>query len=138
MINPLPSFQLAEQLREHHILVSASFREACSNSLIEGIHCGCIPVARNTSSQPEIINKTGILFEGPEDVLNAIELTAVKYEELKEKLNLPKLKEIGQRYYDFCLKVHEEQDHKDNQLSFGRALSFKWSELQFMIEQRFG
>ena len=138
LINPLPSFQLAEQLREHHIFVSASFREACSNSLIEGIHCGCIPVARNTSSHPEIINEAGTLFEGPEDVLNAIDQTAVKYGELKENLRLPKLIEIGQRYYDFCSKVHAGQHLREKKLSFVSALSFKWSELQFRIEQRFG
>ena len=32
MIKPLSSIQLAKQLREHHIFVSASFREACSYS----------------------------------------------------------------------------------------------------------
>ena len=138
LINPLPSSQLAEQLRDHHIIVSASFREACSNSLIEGIHCGCIPVARHTSSHHEIIKENGILFEGPEDVLNAIDRAAIIYEELKDKLILPKLVEIGQRYYDFCVKVHRGQHQRDKKLSFCEALSFKWSELQFMFEKKFG
>ena len=66
------------------------------------------------------------------------EIDCKAIEELKEKLHLPKLIEIGQRYYDFCRKVHAEQHLREKKLSFGSALSFKWSELQFIIEQKFG
>ena len=136
LINPLPSLQLAEQLRKHHLYISASFREACSNSLLEAMHCGCIPIARNTSSHPEIIANNGVLFEDKGDVLNAIDQAAKKYEKLKAKSHLPSITEIGQRYYQFCEKVEKERDPKKKKFSFSKALSFKWSELLFRIEQK--
>lgn len=137
LINPLPSKELAKQLRKHHFFISTSLREACSNSLLEAMHCGCIPIARNNSSHPEIVANTGVLFDGPEDVLNAVDNAVEKYEELKEKLHLPSIKEIGQRYYKFCEKVWKERDPNKKNITLFRALSFKWYELQYKIENRF-
>ena len=138
LINSLPSLQLAEILREHHLFVTASFREACSNSLLEAMHCGCIPIARNTSSHPDIVADAGVLFDGQDDVLKAIDQAAENYEEFKAKSHLPSITEIGQRYYEFCLKVHEEQNPKERDFSFWRALSFLWDEFQIRIEKRLG
>jgi len=137
LIGPLPSQELAKQLRKHHLFISTSFREACSNSLLEAMHCGCIPIARNNSSHPEIIADAGVLFEGSEDILNAIDNAVEKYEKLKLKLNLPSIEEIGQRYYQFCEKVWKERDPKKKKITIFRALLFKWYELQFKIENRF-
>ena len=138
LINSLPSFHLAEQLRNHHIFVSSSLREACSNSLLEAMHCGCIPIARNTSSNPEIIANSGVLFEDQSDILNAIDRAVLNYDEFKEKNILPSIQNIGERYLKFCTKVHEGKNSKFKKITFLNAISFKWSEIQFKIEQRIG
>ena len=136
LINALPSLELANQLRKHHLFISSSFREACSNSLLEAIHCGCIPVVRNNSSHPEIIAKAGVLYNGPEDILKAIDYATEKYEYFKEKSHMLSIDEIGQRYYQFCKRVQTEREPKNKNISLLKALSFKWSELQFRIENR--
>ena len=138
LINSLPSLQLAEHLRNHHFFVSASFREACSNSLLEAMHCGCVPIARNNSSHPEIIADAGVLFEGQADILTAIERAAENYEEFKAKNILPSIQDVGERYFKFCTKVHEGKDTSMKNFSFVKAISFIWSEIQFKIEQRLG
>jgi len=138
LINSLPSLQLAEHLRNHHLFVFASLREACSNSLLEAMHCGCVPIARNTSSNPEIIANSGVLFEDQSDILNAIDLAAESYDVYKEKNLLPSIQNIGERYIKFCEKVHQKKNPKLKNLSFTKAISFKWSEIQFKIEQRLG
>ena len=63
VIEPLPSSELAEQLRQHDIFIFASKIEACSNSLLEALHCGLPAVARNTSSNPEVLGSNGVLFD---------------------------------------------------------------------------
>lgn len=75
-IPPLPSNELADELRKHHIFLQASHFEACSNSLIEAINCGLVPVVRNNSSHPEIVGDSGILYEGIEDIIKAIDSAA--------------------------------------------------------------
>ena len=75
-IEPLPSAALAEELRNHDIFLQASHLEACSNSLIEAMNCGLVPVARNNSSHPEIVNEAGVLYEGVEDVIAALDTAA--------------------------------------------------------------
>ena len=63
MLGKLDSTELAEQLREHDIFIFASEREACSNSLLEALHCGLPVVCRDSSSNPEVVKKGGIFFD---------------------------------------------------------------------------
>ncbi len=138
LTDPLPSPQVAEQLRDHHLFISASFLEACSNSLLEAVHCGCVPVARDTSSHPEMIEKSGVLFQDSSDILDAIDTAAEQYSVLKANLKLPTLEEIGTRYYEFCQTVHEECPNKEKSLTFLKAVSFKLDSFRFQVEQRLG
>jgi glycosyltransferase involved in cell wall biosynthesis len=77
-IQPLPSNELADELRKHHIFLQASHLEACSNSLIEAINCGLVPVVRNNSSHPEIVGDSGILYDGIKDIKEAIDSAATR------------------------------------------------------------
>ncbi len=71
-IHPLTSQNLANELRCHDIFLQTSHLEACSNGLIEAMSCGLVPVARNNSSHPEIVGLSGVLYEGVNDVIEAI------------------------------------------------------------------
>ena len=55
MIQPQESLKLSQILKDHHIYIFCSKLEACSNSLLEAIHCGLAIIARNSSSNPELI-----------------------------------------------------------------------------------
>jgi len=68
VIKPLPSSELAKQLRQHDIFIFASKIEACSNSLLEALHCGLPAVARNSSSNPEILFKGGEVYNKYADI----------------------------------------------------------------------
>ena len=103
---PLPSGELADELRSHDIFLQASHLEACSNSLIEAMNCGLFPVARNNSSHPEIVSGIGILYEGTEDVIAALNMAVERC--LKnslgknEKITMPR---SGRAYLDFAAGV---------------------------------
>lgn len=75
-IPPVPSQMLADELHRHDIFLQASHLEACSNSLIEAMNCGLVPVARNNSSHPEIVGDAGVLYDGVDDVIAAIDTAA--------------------------------------------------------------
>jgi glycosyltransferase involved in cell wall biosynthesis len=105
-INPLASSMLAEELRRHHIFLQASHLEACSNSLIEAMNCGLVPVARNNSSHPEIVGKVGVLFEGIDDVVDAIRAAAQGRADyianMSQEITIAK---AGRAYLDFAVAM---------------------------------
>ncbi len=105
-IEPLPSTALASELRNHDIFLQASHLEACSNSLIEGMSCGLVPVARNNSSHPEIVDDAGVLFEGIEDIIAAIDAAAKDPSPYLEKRNHKvTMTYAGRAYLDFAEEV---------------------------------
>jgi glycosyltransferase involved in cell wall biosynthesis len=58
--------ELAELMNQHKILVIPSRSrppEALSVVTLEGIACGCVPVASRQGGLPDAVGETGILFE---------------------------------------------------------------------------
>jgi glycosyltransferase involved in cell wall biosynthesis len=107
-IAPIPSAALADELRNHDIFLQASHLEACSNSLIEAMNCGLVPVAKNNSSHPEIVDEAGVLFEGIEDVIAAIDVAAkgqAKY--LAKRSHRITMDCAGRAYLDFASEVSQ-------------------------------
>jgi glycosyltransferase involved in cell wall biosynthesis len=106
-IPPLHSEGLAHKLRNHDILIFASKIETCSNSLLEALHCGLPVVARNNSSQPEIVGKGGKLFEGKEDILSAIDSVASDIDYYRKSIDVSDILEVGMLYYNFCRDIYQ-------------------------------
>lgn len=103
---PIPSVALADELRNHDIFLQASHLEACSNSLIEAMNCGLVPVARNNSSHPEIVDEAGVLFEGIEDVIPAIDAAAKgRAAYLAKRSQKITMACAGRAYLDFAKEV---------------------------------
>ena len=104
VIKILPSRELAEKLRQNDIFIFASKIEACSNSLLEALHCGLPAIVRNTTSNPEILNGNGELFQGKKDILEKIDDMAKNI--LKFRFNnLVSLNQIALEYKQFCEKI---------------------------------
>lgn len=107
VIEPLPSLELAEQLRSHDIFIFASENEACSNSLLEAQHCGLSAVVRNTSSNPEILSNRGEVFKGEKDILKKIDDVAEKINNYKKMfVAYIGIKEVAQLYNDFYKNIY--------------------------------
>ncbi|CAN2040225.1 Glycosyltransferase family 1 protein [Candidatus Magnetomoraceae bacterium gMMP-15] len=133
-IKPVISIELAKILREHDIFVFGSKIETCSNSLIEALHCGLSVVARNNSSQPEVIGKGGVLFNGINDILSSIDTVADNLQIYKNSIKANHLNNVGKEYYNFCRKIFIHQQQKIYRpkrwgyISWLKivALSYKW------------
>ena len=56
--------ELADCLSEHkYILVPSVWEEPYGNVVLEGMACGCIPIASNGGGMPEAVGKAGFVFE---------------------------------------------------------------------------
>lgn len=106
---PMSSEALADELRSHELFVHASHMESCSNSLIEAMNCGLVPVVRNNTSHPEIVSCGGLLFEGVDDVLSKIELAVLQQDDLRNTMRPPTLEDVGAAYLEFARRVREQK-----------------------------
>ncbi|MGZ9221518.1 MAG: glycosyltransferase family 4 protein [Anaerolineales bacterium] len=88
LLAPLPHANMAEVFRRAQIVASPSIHDGTPNSLLEGIACGCFPIAGDLESIREWItpNENGLLFDStsPQSIADTI-LLAVENKNLREK-----------------------------------------------------
>ncbi len=87
LLPPLSHSEMAETFRRAQIVASPSIHDGTPNTLLEGIACGCFPIAGDLESIREWItpNENGLLFDptDPRSIADAI-LTAIENKNLRE------------------------------------------------------
>jgi glycosyltransferase involved in cell wall biosynthesis len=88
LLAPVPHFEMAKQFRRAQIVCSPSIHDGTPNTLLEGIACGCFPIAGDLESIREWIqpNENGLLFDSndPHSIANAM-IEAIENKNLREK-----------------------------------------------------
>lgn len=91
---------MANAFRRAQIVASPSLHDGTPNTLLEGIACGCFPVAGDIESIREWItpNKNGLLFDAknPQSIAEAI-LAAIENKDLRNKAAGPNQEMIAAR-----------------------------------------
>ena len=113
---PLNSIELGQELRKHHAFITASIDDPCSNSLIEAIHCGLVPLVRDSGGHPQIVGKNGLLFDGTRDILEKIEGISQKISKSFFSHELPSIRQVGEMYLEFASKVFLERKNSKSTL----------------------
>lgn len=140
-IKPLNSKDLANQLGQHDIFITASQTDPCSNSLIEALHCGLPAIGLSDGGHPEIIGKNGLLFNNRNDIVDKIEELVKNYDYYQKNIDLSNIdfNNVGASYYNFCEKIYEECEQnayfpkQPNYFKFMKLkfLLFKWKIVHF-------
>ncbi len=85
---PLPHTQMADVFRSAQVVVSSSVHDGTPNTLLEGMACGCFPVAGDLESIREWITpgQNGLLVNAgdPDSIANAV-LLALGREDLRQE-----------------------------------------------------
>jgi glycosyltransferase involved in cell wall biosynthesis len=88
LLPPMSHFKMAETFRRAQIVASPSIHDGTPNSLLEGIACGCFPVAGDLESIREWITpgENGLLFDpaNPQSIADAL-LTSMENKNLRER-----------------------------------------------------
>jgi len=88
LLAPIPNMDMAALYRRAQILVSPSIHDGTPNTLLEGMACGCFPVAGDLVSIREWItpNENGLLFDStnPSSIADAI-IQGIENKNLREK-----------------------------------------------------
>jgi len=86
IIPPLAGKQLAEELKNHHIYVTASINEPSGNHHIEAAQCGLPILYLNSGGIPEYCDGYGVSFTNTNDFENKLNLMISEYETYKSKM----------------------------------------------------
>lgn len=97
---------LGKLLRQHHVFLFPSKIEACSNALLQGLHCGLITLAYNGSSNPELLASNGFLFNKTQEIPKLLEKIRQQYTKTLQQPDLPNIDEVAAKYLDFAQRVH--------------------------------
>lgn len=119
-INPLPSKELAEELKNSDIFITASKNDPCSNSLIEALSCGLPAVVYNGGGHPELLMDGGELFDKKEEVISKIEKIVNNYNEYQKAIPEYKMEKIAEEYlavFDKTIK-----DNRVKKINFSKYL----------------
>jgi glycosyltransferase involved in cell wall biosynthesis len=88
LLPPLPHTQMADVFRRAQIVASPSIHDGTPNTLLEGMACGCFPVAGDLESIREWITpqENGLLFDSnsPQSIADAL-ISAIENKNLREK-----------------------------------------------------
>jgi glycosyltransferase involved in cell wall biosynthesis len=100
VVPPVPSHEVAELLRQHDVYVMASRNESCSNALLEALACGLPSAYLRSGSNAELVGEAGVGFDADEGVIEAVEAVADQLCDLRERIVVPSLAEVADRYLE--------------------------------------
>lgn len=126
IFKPLSSKKLSKLYKQYNFFLTASRNDPCSNSLIEAIHCGLIPIYLNSGGHSEISKNQGISFINKKDLLRKINQLNLKK---KHDIKLKKINTIAEEYLNFIENINISRNNfffrLYNILIFGIFFLFK-------------
>jgi len=130
-IKPLLSEELALQLKQYDIYITASKNDPCSNALLEALSCGLPVIALNDGGHPEIVKIAGELFNNKEEIPQLIEKIVLNYMKYASNIKLQTINEVAQQYYEFIKKIYNKV--KNNEY-FPKKLNYlKYLKIKILI-----
>ena len=128
LIEPLDSSRLANELRNHHVYVTASMNEPGGNHQNEGALCGLPLIFRNSGSMPEYCSGYGLMFEGLRDFEIVLDQMTKEYSNWKERITQYPHR-IDQTIANY-LKLFEDLCSNRSEILADRKL---WSNLPLLL-----
>ena len=104
IISPQKSKELHKKLKKYDIYLSASKKDACSNSILEAIACGLPVIAFDDGGNPEIIKGCGELYSSRKDFILKLKKLITNYK--KYRFNILKKEDYSlDKYLKFIEKI---------------------------------
>ena len=97
---PVPSRELANELRRHDVYVAASRNDPCSNALLEALACGLPAVYLASGGHPELVGDGGLPFVSAEEVPEVLERLLGEADDRRGAIHVPSLEQVADRYLE--------------------------------------
>ncbi|MCH8526412.1 MAG: glycosyltransferase family 4 protein [Kiritimatiellae bacterium] len=102
-IPPQDSPALADLLRQHHVYLTASRNDPCSNSVLEALACGLPVLYLNSGGHPELVQNAGLPFDTPEQIPALLENLAQNLPAVQANIRVPTLTETADQYLQILM-----------------------------------
>jgi len=103
----LSTQEIAKELQNADIFITATEDDACSNSLIEAMTCGLPAIGLLSGGTPEIIRSGGELFVSELDLFPKIDKVAAEIEAYEKVVISPSYDDVCDRYYNYMSEIHD-------------------------------
>jgi glycosyltransferase involved in cell wall biosynthesis len=132
-----PTFgtELANQLQQHDIYLSASLNEPAGMHHIEGAACGLPIVFRESGALPEYCAGFGEKFLGPDDVIDALERLVKKFDSYTSALETyPYTAQLMcENYTSLFTSLHSQKERLIKERSHNHPSAFQlWLQSRFI------
>lgn len=97
-LSPITSEELAQQLRQNDIFITASRNDPCSNSLIEALACGLPALYLDDGGHPEIVGEAGFAFQDAAEVPALLSRLIAEHSRRQSIICLPSIAETADKY----------------------------------------
>jgi glycosyltransferase involved in cell wall biosynthesis len=127
---PMNSVQLAQELKQHDIFITASQKDPCSNSLIEALHCGLPALYLNDGGHSQIVQNAGESFDTQDEIPEKLNKIVQHYSHYQKSINLPSIDQVAQEYYGFLSTIYtsfQKQKHKTKPFTYFHVVLIKAS-----------
>lgn len=99
-IDPMPSGQIADALREADIYIFASAFESASNALTEALACGTPVIYLDSGGNREIVGPSGLAFQHHREIPALLDRMAGNLGLFRDSISIPSIDEIAANYVD--------------------------------------
>jgi glycosyltransferase involved in cell wall biosynthesis len=95
---PLPSHELAAELRRNDVFFTATENDAYSNALVEALSCGLPAIYLDSGGSGEAVKEAGFPFRQKDEIPGLLDRLVDEYEQRQAAISLPTLDEIVDGY----------------------------------------
>lgn len=124
---------LADEIKQHDIYITASQKEACSNSLLEALHCGLPSLVLRDGSNPELVGKGGECFDTVEEIPLILDKMVESYLKYKNSISVPNIEEVADKYKKFFLRLKDREKNFNRKTLFTRFIKGIWFIINYYL-----
>ncbi len=99
-VPPVPSAEVAERLRAHDVLLTASLHESCPNHVLEALACGLPVLYADSGATGELVGDAGFPFDDRSQLPALLDRAAGELGRLRAAIRVPTIAEVADRYLE--------------------------------------
>ena len=129
----MQSNELAHELKNSDIFISASKKEACSNSIIEALHCRLPVICLDDGANREIVGQGGEFFKKTEEIILLLDKIALNYKKYQKDIQVVPEEDTINNYIEFFEQVPKITNTVRNINIFSIYRKYYW----WKVKQRY-
>ena len=123
---PLGSEALAHEIRKHDIFISPARNEPSSNAILEALSCGLPVLAVNQGGSPELVGKSGELFDSPEEIPKLVKKISQNLSVYRAKIQIRTMDDVANDYVEFARELLRRPPRETSSVKI-RAIEIIWA-----------